>query len=158
MRAKHKRSEARIPNCANGLLPFTRRRSVRRSEFKNFKWNPSARVQLLRCSRKSTSSLTLGPGRSLIHGVAPHRCDQVAGPLLGGDAGGRSPGVLSSRLGILDAVLKSNYSQIQLLQSHSFVRGAPLPHHAPRHPRDPWEKRAVLMLVPQIESRITGGA
>jgi len=27
-----------------------------------------------------------------------------------------------------------------------------------RHPRDPWEKRAVLMLVPQIESRITGGA
>ena len=54
-----------------------------------------------------------------MHGVAPHRCDQVAGPLLGGDAGGRSPGVLSSRLGILDAVLKSNYSQIQLLQSHS---------------------------------------
>jgi len=93
-----------------------------------------------------------------MHGVAPHRCDQVAGPLLGGDAGGRSPGVLSSRLGILDAVLKSNYSQIQLLQSHSFVRGAPLPHHAPRYPRDPWEKRAVLMLVPQIESRITGGA
>jgi len=93
-----------------------------------------------------------------MHGVAPHRCDQVAGPLLGGDAGGRSPGVLSSRLGILDAVLKSNYSQIQLLQSHSFVRGAPLPHHAPRHPRDPWEKRAVRMLVPQIESRITGGA
>jgi len=75
--------------------------------------------------------LTLGPGRSLMHGVAPHRCDQVAGPLLGGDAGGRSPGVLSSRLGILDAVLKSDYSQIQLLQSHSFVRGAPLPHHAP---------------------------
>src|SRR3974377_650621 len=66
-----------------------------------------------------------------MHGVAPHRCDQVAGPLLGGDAGGRPPRVLRSRLGILDAVLKSNYSQVQLLQSRSFVRGAPLPHHAP---------------------------
>src|SRR3974390_3079 len=73
-------------------------------------------TQALGCSycdarRNPRVGLALGPGRSLMHGVAPHRCDQVAGPLLGGDAGGRSPGVLSSRLGILDAVLQSNYSQ-----------------------------------------------
>ena len=29
-----------------------------------------------------------------MHGVAPRMCDQVAGPLLGGGAGGRSPGFL----------------------------------------------------------------
>ena len=41
-------------------------------------------------------SLTLGRGRSLMHGVAPHKCGQVARPLLGGGAGGRSPGVLAA--------------------------------------------------------------
>jgi hypothetical protein len=30
-----------------------------------------------------------------MHGVAPHMCDQVARSLLGGGAGGRSPGLLS---------------------------------------------------------------
>ena len=39
-------------------------------------------------------SLTLGRGRSLMHGVAPRMCGQVARPLLGGGAGGRSPGLL----------------------------------------------------------------
>jgi hypothetical protein len=34
--------------------------------------------------------------RSLMHGVAPHMCGQVARPLLGGGAGGRSPGVLAA--------------------------------------------------------------
>lgn len=38
--------------------------------------------------------LTLGSGRAFMHGVAPHGCGQVAGPLLGGGAGGRSPGFL----------------------------------------------------------------
>ena len=33
-------------------------------------------------------------GRTLMHGVAPHRCGQVARPLLGGGTGGRSPGLL----------------------------------------------------------------
>ena len=31
-----------------------------------------------------------------MHGVAPHRCGQVARPLLGGGTGGRSPGLLYS--------------------------------------------------------------
>ena len=34
-----------------------------------------------------------------MHGVAPHRCGQVARPLLGGGTGGRSPGLLYSRVG-----------------------------------------------------------
>jgi hypothetical protein len=38
--------------------------------------------------------LTLGPGRSLMHGVAPQMCGRVASPLLGRGAGGRSPGYL----------------------------------------------------------------
>ena len=38
--------------------------------------------------------LTLGLGRSLMHGVAPHMCGRVASPLLGRGAGGRSPGYL----------------------------------------------------------------
>src|SRR6516162_4796389 len=38
--------------------------------------------------------LTLGPGRSLMHGVAPQMCGRVANPLLDLGAGGRSPGYL----------------------------------------------------------------
>lgn len=38
--------------------------------------------------------LTLGRRRLLMHGVAPRRCGQGARPLLGGGAGGRSPGLL----------------------------------------------------------------
>ena len=38
--------------------------------------------------------LTLGPGRSLMHGVAPQMCGRVASPALGLGAGGRSPGYL----------------------------------------------------------------
>jgi len=131
MRAKHKRSEARIPSCANGLLPSARGDPCAGTSSRILNGTQSLRYSYCGARVNPRVGLTLGPGRSLMHGVAPHRCDQVAGPLLGGDAGGRSPGVLSSRLGILDAVLKSDYSQIQLLQSHSFVRGAPLPHHAP---------------------------
>src|SRR6516165_6389813 len=38
--------------------------------------------------------LTLGLGRSLMHGVAPQMCGRVASPLLGLGAGGCSPGYL----------------------------------------------------------------
>jgi hypothetical protein len=34
----------------------------------------------------------LGQGLALMQGVAPQTCDQVTCPLLGGEAGGRSPG------------------------------------------------------------------
>ena len=41
---------------------------------------------------KRRVGLTLGLGRSLMHGVAPQMCGRVASPLLGLGAGGRSPG------------------------------------------------------------------
>src|SRR5215475_9591995 len=47
---------------------------------------------------KRRVGLTLGLGRSLMHGVAPHMCGRVASPLLGRGAGGRSPATLC-RLG-----------------------------------------------------------
>ena len=43
---------------------------------------------------KRRVGLTLGIGRSLMHGVAPQMCGRVASPLLGRGAGGRSPGYL----------------------------------------------------------------
>src|SRR6266446_3354463 len=43
---------------------------------------------------KRRVGLTLGLGRSLMHGVAPQMCGRVASPLLGRGAGGRSPGYL----------------------------------------------------------------
>src|SRR5262249_56979322 len=43
---------------------------------------------------KRRVGLTLGLGRSLMHGVAPQMCGRVANPLLGRGAGGRSPGYL----------------------------------------------------------------
>jgi hypothetical protein len=43
---------------------------------------------------KRTVGLTLGLGRSLMHGVAAQMCGRVASPLLGRGAGGRSPGYL----------------------------------------------------------------
>jgi hypothetical protein len=42
--------------------------------------------------KKRRVGLTLGLGRSLMHGVAPQMCGQVVSPLLGLGAGGRSPG------------------------------------------------------------------
>ena len=45
---------------------------------------------------KRRVGLTLGLGRSLMHGVAPQMCGRVASPLLGRGAGGRSPGYLMS--------------------------------------------------------------
>lgn len=41
----------------------------------------------------------LGHGRTLMQGVAPQTCDQVTCPLLGGEAGGRSPGFVSVMVG-----------------------------------------------------------
>jgi hypothetical protein len=47
---------------------------------------------LVELSYQLRVGLTLGPGRSLMHGVAPQMCGRVASPLLGRGAGGRSPG------------------------------------------------------------------
>ena len=44
----------------------------------------------------SSGRSNLGTRTSLMHGVAPQMCDQVTRPLLGGEAGGRSPGFLLS--------------------------------------------------------------
>src|SRR5260370_37926692 len=49
---------------------------------------------LVELSYQLRVGLTLGPGRSLMHGVAPQMCGRVASPLLGRGAGGRSPGYL----------------------------------------------------------------
>src|SRR5262245_1724869 len=51
-------------------------------------------VRCYKCRPKSWFGLTLGLGRSLMHGVAPQMCGRVASPLLGRGAGGRSPGFL----------------------------------------------------------------
>ncbi len=48
-----------------------------------------------------------------MHGVAPHVCGQVAGPLLGGGAGGRSPGFLFFGDGVL-ATARSQFIQFQI--------------------------------------------
>jgi hypothetical protein len=48
--------------------------------------------------------LTLGLGRSLMHGVAPQMCGRVASPLLGQGAGGRSPASYAASIGGPNAV------------------------------------------------------
>src|SRR5215472_5904039 len=54
---------------------------------------------VLKCSSSGGFGLTLGLGRSLMHGVAPQMCGRVASPLLGRGAGGRSPGYLAASVG-----------------------------------------------------------
>lgn len=60
----------------------------------------------LPCPRNRRVGLTLRRGRTLMHGVAPQLCGQVARLLLGGGVGGRSPDFLSSSCGTHRCTLK----------------------------------------------------
>jgi hypothetical protein len=81
-----------IPRVLRNRLPEAARlqRLTRASQLADWP-NVAVRFKML---IKRRVGLTLGLGRSLMHGVAPQMCGRVASPLLGRGAGGRSPGYL----------------------------------------------------------------
>src|SRR6516165_3948147 len=79
-------------SCSDSPLAASQMDEVFGSDSHLADWpNVAVRFKML---IKRRVGLTLGLGRSLMHGVAPQMCGREASPLLGRGAGGRSPGYL----------------------------------------------------------------
>src|SRR6516164_6860402 len=91
-------------SCSDSPLAASQMDEVFGSDSHLADWpNVAVRFKML---IKRRVGLTLGLGRSLMHGVAPQMCGRVASPLLGRGAGGRSPGYLMPpRLATWDQML-----------------------------------------------------
>jgi hypothetical protein len=87
--------------------------------------------------------LTFGRSRTLMHGVAPQICGQVARPLLGGGTGGRSPGFLlmrSGEQGVLDQLDRFVITQPAMMRQQLQIAVVAIVSFGPRGQRN-WRCR-----------------